>query len=156
MKKILVLGIGNLVQSDDGFGVHVIRRLLNGNDVPRNVQFLDAGTSIIDQLSELSEADRIICVDVADGGMPPGAIYRFSPDDIVYKKSKYHHAHKVSIFEALEMVRLMKNSVPETTIIAVQPERIGWGMALSPTLENNMQEVINMIYKEISEEICVS
>jgi len=151
-KKILVFGIGNLVQSDDGFGVHIIREMLKeGHSLPSNVELLDAGTSIIDQLGDLMDADRLICVDVADGGSEPGTIYRFSPEDITYQKSKYHHAHKINIFDTLEMIRTMKKESPETTIIAVQPEIFDWGITLSPTLQEKVAPVIRLVLNEIDE-----
>jgi len=148
--KILVFGIGSLVQSDDGFGVHIIKELLKEKEsLPENVTLLDAGTSIVDQLRDLSDADQLICVDVADGGMPPGTIYRFEPGDIAYKKSRFHHAHKITIFDALEMVRAMEKKVPQTSIIAVQPEIIDWGMNLSPVIEAQVPKVIRLIRDEI-------
>lgn len=152
MKNILILGIGNLVQSDDGFGVHVIRELLKEKGaLPENVNLLDGGTSIVDQLGDISEAERLICIDVADGGKAPGTIYRFTPEDTNYKKSKFHHAHKISIFDALEMVMHMKQRVPETTIIAIQPENIEWGTNLSPMLLSKIPVVIKIIREEIAE-----
>lgn len=153
-QKILVLGIGNLVQSDDGFGVHIIREMLTDKySIPSNVELLDGGTSIIDQLGDLMDADRLICVDVADGGSKPGTIYRFSPEDITYQKSKYHHAHKINIFDTLEMIRVMKSKVPKTTIIAVEPEVFDWGVTLSPTLQEKVAPVIRLVLNEISETI---
>ena len=151
MQKILVLGIGNLVQSDDGFGVHVIRTLLKEkNSLPPNVDLLDGGTSIVDQMGELADADRLICIDVAEGGRAPGTIYRFKPEEVAYKNSKFHHAHKISLFDTLEMVRLMKKQTPETIIIAVQPEKIEWGTDLSLTLKNATPHVLKMIRNEIA------
>lgn len=151
MKKILVLGIGNLVQSDDGFGVHVIRNLLKERSwLPSNVELLDAGTSIVDQMSDMAESDRLICIDVVDGGKEPGTIFRFTPEDIVYKKSKFHHAHKISIFDTLEMIQQMKNKIPETSIISIQPERIEWGTSLSSTLKNRLADVVKIVHQEIT------
>ncbi len=152
MKKILVLGIGNLVQSDDGFGVHIIRELLKEKDtLPPNVDLLDGGTSIVDQMGDLANADRLICIDVVEGGGAPGTIYRFKPEDITYKKSKFHHAHKISIFDTLEMVRHMSNKAPEAIIIAVQPGNIDWGTELSQTLKNSIPQVLEIIRNEIAE-----
>ena len=148
--QILIMGIGNLVQSDDGFGVHIIRAFSsNDNKLPDNVEILDAGTSIVDHLSNLILADYLICVDVAAGGKSPGTIYRFRPEDITYKKSRFHNAHKISIFDALKMVEAMKGKTPDTLIYAVEPENIEWGIEMSPTLQKVMPEVMSLIDKEI-------
>lgn len=149
----MVLGIGNLVQSDDGFGVHIIRELLKEKEtLPPHVDLLDAGTSLTSRLGDLAEADKIICVDVADGGETPGTVYRFRPEDVVYKKSKFHHAHKISLFDALDMVQCMTQKRPETVIIAVQPEDIQWGTSLSPTLQGRIPGVVDMVRREWEED----
>jgi len=148
--KILIFGIGNLVQADDGFGPHVIRELQKElHELPPGTELLDAGTSIVDQMSDIAQADRMICVDVVEGGGEPGTIYKFAPEDVKYKTSKFHHAHKINIFDTLEMVRKMQNRIPKTTIIAIQPQHIDWGTELSAPLRENMPKVLQLIREEV-------
>lgn len=148
--NVLVFGIGNLVQSDDGFGPQVIRELAKNMDaLPEGTELLDAGTSIVDQLSDLSKADHLICIDVVEGGGEPGTIYRFAPADVTYKTSKFHHAHKISIFDTLKMVEQMEGKAPETIIIAVQPDHIDWGTELTESVKNSLPKVIQLIHEEL-------
>lgn len=150
--KVLIFGIGNLVQSDDGFGPHVIRELAKQKDnLPPGTELLDAGTSIVDQISDIAQADRMICVDVVEGGGEPGTIYRFAPEDVKYTTSKFHHAHKINIFDTLEMVKKMQDRIPKTTIIAIQPKTIDWGTDLSATLIENMPKVLQLIRDEVDD-----
>ena len=148
--NVLIFGIGNLVQSDDGFGPHVIRALMKEEDsLPEGTVLLDAGTSIVDQLSDVSKADHLICVDVVEGGGEPGTIYKFAPADVTYKTSKFHHAHKISIFDTLKMVEQMEGRAPKTTIIAVQPDNIDWGTELTEPVANSLPKVLELIHNEL-------
>lgn len=148
---MLIMGIGNLVQSDDGFGVQVIKQLSrDAVCLPQNIELLDAGTSIVDQLQILLLADYLLCIDVVAGGGKPGTLYQFKPEDITYKKSRFHHAHKISIFDVLDMVELLNKKPLPTKIIAVEPENIDWGTQLSCTLQTKLTEVVAMIHDEIT------
>lgn len=139
------------MQSDDGFGPHVIRELAKVHDsLPVGTSILDAGTSIVDHMSDISKADHMICVDVVEGGGEPGTIYRFAPADVTYKKSKFHHAHKISIFDTLEMVEKMEGRSPETIILAVQPEHIDWGTELTESVKHALPKVMQLIRDELA------
>lgn len=149
---ILIMGMGSLVRTDDGFGVHVIRAMQaqsQSQPIPDHVVLLDAGTSVVDQTADLATAAFLICIDVAAGGESPGTMYRFEPGDITYRHSRFHDAHKINIFDTLAMVEKMRGCSLPTTIIAVEPENLGWGTDLTPTLSAKMEPTINLVWKEV-------
>lgn len=63
--RILVLGIGNILLSDEGIGVHVVRRLEEGYELPANVGVVDGETSGMDLLDMVAECDHLLIVDCA-------------------------------------------------------------------------------------------
>ena len=71
--SVAVVGLGNLILSDEGVGVHVVRRLAETHTFPEDVVLIDGGTSAIDLLDQLVEAEHIIFID-ADR---PGALSRW-------------------------------------------------------------------------------
>jgi hydrogenase maturation protease len=77
-KKTLVLGLGNLLMSDEGVGVHVVRAL-EKQPLPGNVECLDGGTGGFVLLEPLQEAGRVILIDAAADGNPPGTVTRTTP-----------------------------------------------------------------------------
>jgi len=79
-KQILILGVGNLLLSDEGVGVHVARKLME-MDFPPQVEVLEGGTDGFGLMHVLLQADRLILVDAVRGGGPPGSIYRFEIED---------------------------------------------------------------------------
>jgi hydrogenase maturation protease len=77
-KKTLVLGLGNVLMGDEGIGVHVVRAL-EQHPLPDNVECLDGGTGGFILLEPLQSADRIILIDAAADGNPPGTVSRTTP-----------------------------------------------------------------------------
>jgi hydrogenase maturation protease len=77
-KKTLVLGLGNVIMGDEGVGVHVVRAL-EKHTLPAGVECLDGGTGGFILLEPLQNADRIILIDAAADGNPPGTVTRTKP-----------------------------------------------------------------------------
>ena len=77
-KRTLVLGLGNVLMGDEGIGVHVVRAL-EQHPLPDNVECLDGGTGGFILLEPLQSADRIILIDAAADGNPPGTVTRTTP-----------------------------------------------------------------------------
>ncbi len=76
--KTLVLGLGNVIMGDEGVGVHVVREL-EKHTMPAGVECLDGGTGGFILLEPLQNADRIILIDAASDGNPPGTVTRTTP-----------------------------------------------------------------------------
>jgi hydrogenase maturation protease len=76
--KTLVLGLGNLIMGDEGVGVHVVRAL-EKETLPADVECLDGGTGGFTLLEPLQSAGRIILIDAAADGNPPGTVTRTTP-----------------------------------------------------------------------------
>jgi len=73
-----VLGLGNVIMGDEGVGVHVVRALEN-RALPSGVECLDGGTGGFILLEPLQQAERIILIDAAADGNPPGTVTRTTP-----------------------------------------------------------------------------
>jgi len=76
--KTLVLGLGNVLMGDEGVGVHVVRAL-EQRALPEGVECLDGGTGGFVLLEPLQNADRIVLIDAAADGNPPGTVTRTTP-----------------------------------------------------------------------------
>jgi len=76
--KTLVLGLGNVLMGDEGVGVHVVRAV-EKHPLPAHVECLDGGTGGFTLLEPLQSAARIILIDAAADGNPPGTVTRTTP-----------------------------------------------------------------------------
>jgi hydrogenase maturation protease len=144
---ILILGVGNLIMSDEGIGVHVAHRMME-MELPPNVHVVEGGTDGFGLMNVIQEADRMILIDAVRGGGEPGSIYRFDIEDCpadanIFKTS----VHQISILEVIHLSGLI-GSTPKTTIIGVEPKSLEMGMDLSPEIEAKIPRVIRLAFEE--------
>lgn len=146
-KKILIVGVGNLLCRDDGIGVHVINEMKNLN-LPNNVELLDIGTSTLDLFSYLKSIEKMIVIDAIKGGLEPGSIYRLFPEDLIPDSQKPIALHEIGLLESLRMAEKMGIKV-KTVIIGIEPEIIDWGMELTERLRAKIPLIIETVLKEL-------
>jgi len=152
---IKIIGFGNLFMGDDGIGVKVIDELKK-QDIFKdadNIEIIDGGTSGVDLIFTLQDADKAIIVDAIDAGQDIGEIKVFSLEDIsgINKKSKLfksfsmHDMDLAEVFELLKTLKINKN----IRIIGIKPKNIGYSDSLSPEIANKIPEIISLIRKEL-------
>lgn len=123
MKKILILGIGNILQSDDGLGVYIVNEILKSNiPLPENVEVMDGGTAGFDLLSLMEDRKKIIIVDALKADDTPGSIYRFKPEHAVSSDNMFS-LHQVGILEVIRFLKLLGHN-PEIEIVGIVPKDI--------------------------------
>jgi hydrogenase maturation protease len=147
-RKVLLLGVGNILLGDDGFGVHLINSLAN-TPFPPNVQVLEAGTVSHQLIPLLHELDHLIVIDVVEAGDTPGSIFRFAPEDLKFAKEDMVSLHQISLTDVLAMAEMTGNR-PKTTIIAVQPKDVqNWSLELTEEVKAVMPKVKELIFEEL-------
>ena len=103
--RILILGVGNLLRGDDGFGVHLIGSLADVA-LPPNVRLLEAGTVSHQLIPLLGEIDRLIVIDAVEAGDMPGSIFLFDPDDVKFPSEGMASLHQISLMDVLRMAEM--------------------------------------------------
>jgi hydrogenase maturation protease len=146
-KKIVVLGIGNVILRDEGVGVHAVRELEH-RELPPRVQAIDGGTALMDLLPVIQEAERIIVIDALKGGGEPGTVYRVFPDDLTADTERPLSLHQVGLLEVLGMARQLGGD-PAVVIIGVEPHEISWGMELTPEVQAKLPRVVETVLEEL-------
>jgi hydrogenase maturation protease len=148
VKRITVLGIGNLLMQDDGVGVHVIRHLQE-RELPPEVKLIDGGTYSYDLLEFIIEADTCIVVDAMHGGGEPGTIYRAPFDELGLKPvAGAVSLHEISLVEAVYLLRL-EGYDPDIVVYGVEPHTVSLGLELTDTVSRQVPRVAEMIEKDI-------
>lgn len=147
-QKVLILGVGNLLLKDDGFGVHFINSLQD-IDFPNNISVLEAGTVGHQLIPLLHQIDHLIIVDVVEAGDAPGSLFRFSPDDMHFPSEQKVSLHQISLIDVLHMAELTGGR-PKTVIIGVQPKDVStWSLELSDELEAVIPRVRDLVFEEL-------
>lgn len=149
-QKITVLGVGNLLLSDEGVGVHAANELAK-MDLPPEVKVVEGGTGGFRLLNVVTDIDRLIVIDAVKGGGPPGSVYRFDIDDIKSCPAPFKTSlHQIGILEVLHLSALV-GKTPRTTIIGIEPRSLEMGMELSSEIKAKVPKIIELVLKEIEE-----
>jgi hydrogenase maturation protease len=147
MTRVLVAGIGNVFLGDDGFGVEVVRRL-GGRALPPGVEVRDFGTRGFDlSMALLRGYDRVVLVDVAKRGGPPGTLYvlEVEPDG----ESADFDVHGMAPRQVLRAAKAMGGELKALRVLACEPEDFGdpelGRMGLSAAVEAALPEALRML-----------
>ena len=128
--RIVILGVGNLLMSDDGVGVHAARAL--AADPPPGVQVVDAGTDVLSTLPFLESATHALIIDAVRGGGAPGTLYRL-PEAGLSACGGTTTAHAVSVAASRHLLP-PGTPWPELHILGVEPLSLDYGLTLSPSV----------------------
>jgi hydrogenase maturation protease len=147
-QKVLILGVGNLLLKDDGFGVHLVNSFKD-TSFPEHITLLEAGTVSHQLIPLLRGVDYLIVIDVVEAGDTPGSLFRFSPDDINFRSEQKASLHQISLTDVLNMAELTGGK-PKTVIIGVQPKDVSsWSLEMSEELVAVMPRVRELVMEEL-------
>lgn len=119
--KILVLGVGNILLSDEGIGVRAVEYLQKTYSFPGNVALMDGGTMGMCLMDPMMDCDVLIVLDAVLGGDVPGSIYRLSGDDLRRSLSFRDSTHQTDLVDTLICCDLAGHR-PEAVVLGMEPE----------------------------------
>jgi hydrogenase maturation protease len=140
VRDVTVLGLGNILLSDDGVGVHVARSLAMNPGAPSGLRALDGGTLGFRLLEALIRSDSVLIVDAGLMDEPPGAMRLLQSRDLhehVCRGGRLS-AHEAGLVDLLTMARLEGWQPANLALLCVQPERIDWGEELSESVARSV------------------
>ncbi len=149
--KTIVIGVGNLLLTDEGVGVHAIRELQK-EKIPPGVELIDGGVAGIGLIDLFQGAEKLILIDAAEMALPPGTAVRFTPEEIRSRadaEPPRFSSHEVGLLEVLELVGALGQCPPEVVIIGIQPKEIAWGTDLTPDVNASLPRVVSLVLEEI-------
>ncbi len=151
MKQITVLGIGNILLQDEGFGVKIIEELQRRYRFADNLQLIDGGTLGMDLLRFITGTTNLLVVDAIDGGGAPGVLYRFTNDEVkAYFRNKVS-LHELGIKDVLAVLEVLDEPIAEVVIIGVQPQVLELGLELTPIVASMMDKTIDAVIDQLKE-----
>jgi hydrogenase maturation protease len=150
MAKTLILGVGNLLMSDDGVGVRVIHKLQEEYTLPDEVQTVDGGTCGLDLLQFLDGVEFLVVVDAANLGQPPGTIQRLEGEAVPAFLSQKISPHEINLPELLFSAKLINLYPARVVVFGIQPQTIETGLELSPPVAARVDELAAMVVREIT------
>ena len=160
-KRVLILGVGNILLKDEGIGVHVIRELQK-RDLPNYVRLVDAGTAGLDVLLTAERACKLILIDALRAKGRPGTIYKLQlepeqKDELIRifggKETSRLSLHQVGLVEALIIAEKMQCAPKEIVVIGVEPEEVKYGLELTNSVKRKIPKILNTVLEEIEDAV---
>ncbi|MCH5277728.1 MAG: HyaD/HybD family hydrogenase maturation endopeptidase [Desulfovibrionaceae bacterium] len=149
MPEILVLGVGNVLLTDDGVGVHAVRELVR-ESWPDTVTLLDAGTFTQDAFYLFKTCGTLLVLDSVRAGGRPGTLYRLTEGHLVQKRSLRLSIHDIDLLDSLRMAEHMYGARPEMLIVGMEPaNHTTWSMELSPAARSAFPGFVELARREI-------
>jgi hydrogenase maturation protease len=143
---ILVLGIGNLLWADEGFGIRALERLHAGWRFRPGVRLLDGGTQGLYLLPYVEGCRKLLILDAVDYGLVPGTLKVVKDDDVpAFMGVKKMSLHQTGFQEVLSVARLRGWNPESVTLIGCQPEILDdYGGSLSDTVKARMPDALDI------------
>ena len=146
---ITVLGIGNILLSDEGLGVVAVKKFSEEYEYPESVKVMDGGTLGIDLMYFLEGTEKLLVVDAVAGGKPPGTLYKIKNEEVKkYFRNKVS-MHELGFQEVMALMELRGFPIKEIVILGLEPKSLATSLELSPEVE----EKIPLLVEEIANQL---
>lgn len=144
--RVLVLGIGNILWADEGFGVRAVEAFHQAFEVPDNVTILDGGTQGLYLVQFVTEADRLIVFDAIDYGLTPGTLKLVENDEVPkFTGAKKMSLHQTGFQEVLSAADLLGHYPEKLALIGCQPVDLeDWGGPLTGPVKAVIPEALRI------------
>lgn len=151
--RVTILGLGNILLGDEGFGVHFIRWFANRHTLPPEVAVVDGGTLGYRLLDVVTECEHLIVIDVIRVNDRPGSLYRFTKEEMELHMPPPTSAHEVEFFDVLVKAELM-GTEPETVFLCIVPEKYGtMDLEMTPLMNGRFHAMNELLLSELKKKL---
>ena len=153
MTRILILGIGNVLWADEGFGVRCVEALADRWRLPARVRLLDGGTQGLYLLPFLEEADALIVFDAVDYGLAPGTLKVVEGDDVpAFLGARKMSLHQTGFQDVIATATLMGYCPARLVLIGCQPVELeDYGGGLRPAVAARIGEALEIALARLAD-----
>jgi len=153
--KLLIVGMGNQLMSDDGLGIvalNELRRMFNQKDIC----CLDAGTTVLNYITEIGRAETLMAIDAITVGNQPGTIYRICLDDKYMADSRCFvlDGHVAGIIEAVALSKELTGLPYRAFIYGIEPHIISEGFSISDRVKKSLKRLLGIVQQDVDLILC--
>lgn len=148
--RIVILGIGNTILTDEGAGVRAAEALEAAHELPAGVEVIDGGTSGMELLGPLSGTDFLLILDAIKADRPPGTVLKLTGAEVpVFFRSKLS-PHQISICDVLAGLEFSGDPPGDMVLIGVEPLSLELGLELTPVVAASIPEMVRLAIAELA------
>jgi hydrogenase maturation protease len=149
--KVLILGIGNSIMTDDGVGVKIAQALQNEYRFPPQVEVVDGGTLGLDLLPKFEGVSHLVMIDAVEIGKQPGTRVRLEGEELPIALETKLSPHQMGLKDLLAVAQLMGNAPDQMVLIGVQPASTEVGTELTPEVAAEFISMKEAVLHELEE-----
>ena len=148
----LVLAIGNKLLSDEGVGLHVLKKLSETHPETEEIIYLDGGTLSFTLAGAVSDAENLIVIDAAELHNEPGTVSCMVNAHMdQFLGSCKRSVHEIGLLDLLDISRLTETLPKKRALIGIQPDVIDWGDTLTMRVEEAVPIAVAHVINLLSE-----
>lgn len=143
-----MLGLGNLVHSDDGLGVHAIHQLQRDERVPADVSLLDGGTQGLSLIPHLTGFSRVLVIDAVNAGEAPGTLLRYEGKALEGLPGKAT-VHQLGFADLMVAMKLLGEAPKEVVVMGIEPASTDWGAELTKPVQDTFPSLLDIVIEQL-------
>jgi hydrogenase maturation protease len=150
--SILVLGVGNILLSDEGIGVRVIEALEQRYVMPEGVDVLDGGTAGMELLEAMANRTHLIIVDaIVSRKSEPGELLILRDEEVPVLFNNKISPHQLGLSDVLSALRFTGEFPDKITLVGVIPHSLEPNIGLTPTVEASLEPALQAVLAALQE-----
>lgn len=150
MGRVTLLGLGNILLSDEGVGVWAVREVARRFRLPEAVEVVDGGTAGLDLLPYVEDREHLLVVDAVQFQREPGFIGWVEEEELLRGAGIHASLHHLGLKEVLAAARLLERAPKDVRLLGIQPHSLATGVGLSLCLQARLPEVVAEIVARLT------
>ncbi|MDQ7085612.1 MAG: hydrogenase maturation protease [Sulfurovum sp.] len=147
---MIIIGIGNVLQKDDGLGVYAATYLNENYTFSEELAIINGGVQGIHLLNVLEENDHILIFDSIGLDDNPASIYAIPAQEISGYGLNNGGAHEIGILQCMDMLELQGKAIPTAMVLGIVPDEVTFDFGLSKALTNAFDGYISVALQYLS------
>lgn len=147
--SIILLGVGNILLTDEGLGVHIVNQFWEDYVCNPPITILDGGTMGMELLSYMRGMKQLILVDAINGGEAPGTVYGFTHEEMNQYFTDRISVHEVGMQDILRIRALQEDPLDDAVVIGIEPLSLELGLEVTPVVAQSIPAVIEKIVDQL-------
>ncbi len=141
---MLIIGIGNILEKDDGVGVYASTYLKRNFEFSPEIEIINGGVEGIHLLNRLEEHKEILLLDAIEIEDNPSSIYLIPAKELGDRGLNVGGAHEIGILESLSILELQDKPIPDVILLGIVPEDVSLEIDLSNTLKREFNRYVEV------------
>jgi len=147
MNKLAILGVGNILEKDDGVAVYASKYLEQNYTFKPNIDIINGGVEGINLLNMFMEYEHIIILDAIEIDDEPGSIYHIPSHELTGYGLNSGGAHEIGVLQCFDILELMGKDIPKSSVLGIIPKEIDVYIGLSNVIEEKFLIYVDTLLK---------